>query len=167
MDFDPEHPNLDGYITLDELKDHLAKNFWRFSERVDFRESCLQGKAKVKMGLDKKVLFYTILPDGPTFCVDMERPYLLKLHDDRYRDMIQSWDGYEHEKEMLKQWLNEPNRKTGVRNWAECIYERNLIPRNEGKPLVVSYAYRKTFDISSLSYSDFEHYNFPEIEFKS
>ena len=68
---------------------------------------------------------------------------------------------------MLKQWLNEPNRKTGVRNWAECIYERNLIPRNEGKPLVVSYAYRKTFDISSLSYSDFEHYNFPEIEFKS
>jgi hypothetical protein len=167
MDFDPEHPNLDGYITMDELKDHLAKNFWRFSERVDFRESCLQGKAKVKMGLDKKVLFYTILPDGPTFCVDMERPYLLKLHDDRYHDMIQSWDGYEQEKEMLKQWLNEPNRKTGVRNWAECIYERNLIPRNEGKPLVVSYAYRKTFDISSLSYSDFEHYNFPEIEFKS
>ena len=53
----------------------------------------------------------------------------------------------------------------GIRD--SLIYERNLIPRNEGKPLVVSYAYRKTFDISSLSYSDFEHYNFPEIEFKS
>ena len=50
---------------------------------------------------------------------------------------------------------------------AECIYDRNLIPGNEGKPLVVSYAYRKTFDISTLSDSDFEHYNFPEIELKS
>ena len=105
---------------------------------MDFRESCLEGKAKIGMGIDKKALFYTIIPDGPTFCIDMERPYLMKLLDDRYHDMLQTWDGYEKEKELLKTWMNEKNRKTGVRNWAECIYERNNCLRNKDQPLVMS-----------------------------
>ena len=166
-EFDPENPNLDDYVPLEEFEKELTKKLWRFSERMDFRESCLEGKAKIGMGIDKKALFYTIIPDGPTFCIDMERPYLMKLLDDRYHDMLQTWDGYEKEKELLKTWMNEKNRKTGVRNWAECIYERNNCLRNKDQPLVMSYAYRKTIDISIFTDSEFEQYDFPEIQFNS
>ena len=166
-EFDPDNPNLDGCVPIEEFQDELIKDLRRFSERIDFRESCLEGKAKVGMGIEKNALFYTILPNGPTFCIDMERPYLLKLLDDRYHDMVQSWNGYEKEKEQLKNWMNEKNRKTGVRNWAECLYEKNCCLKNASKPLVMSYAYRKTIDISLFSDSEFEQYEFPEIQFES
>jgi hypothetical protein len=91
----------------------------------------------------------------------------MKLLDDRYHDMLQTWDGYEKEKELLKTWMNEKNRKTGVRNWAECIYERNNCLRNKDQPLVMSYAYRKTIDISIFTDLEFEQYDFPEIQFNS
>ena len=132
---------------------------------TNFKDSSLNGRAKVEMGINKKALYFTLLPEGTTFCVDMQRPYMLKLKDDRYHDMILSWEGYEEAKDMLKTWLNEPNHKTGVKNWAEMIYMRNSIPRNVDSPLKISYAPRKVFGISKILPEAFDSYDFPDIMF--
>lgn len=158
-----EEINLDECVTLEEMTENLKRNFNRFSVNIDLHGSCLEGKAEIKMGLRKRVLYYHLLPDGPTFCVDMQRPYQLKLQDDRYHDMQQSWEGFDEAKEWLKVWLNEANKKTGVRNWAELAYEFNITPCNANRPLSVSYVYRKSIDASKTSPNEIEHYDFPEI----
>lgn len=94
----------------------------------------------------------------------MQRPYLLKLQDDRYHDMQLEWDGYEKEQKLLKQWLNEPNPKTGVRNWAEMAYEYCIVPRNAERSLTISYAYRKTLDLKKLTPNEFDDFDFPMID---
>lgn len=154
--------NHDEYMV--ELMKHISYVCARLSVNIDLYGSCLEGKAEIRMGSRKRVLYYHLLPDGPTFCVGMQRPYQLKLYDDRYHDMKQSWDGYEKEKELLKTWLNDTNKKTGVRNWAELAYEFNM--DNESRPLSVSYAYRKCIDAEKTSPSEIEHYDFPRIEFQ-
>ena len=115
--------DLEECVTLDEMMENLKRNFYRFSVDIDLQGSSLEGLAKVCMGLNKPVLYYEILHDGATFCIDMQRPYQMKLQNDRYHDMQQSWDGHEKELEQLKEWLNESNPKTGVKNWAEVAYE--------------------------------------------
>ena len=155
----------DGYMTLDDFRDDLERHFWRFSTKANLKESCLDGKADVSMGIDKRVLYYKLLPSGLTFCMDMERPYQMKLLDDRYHDMPQSWDGYEQAKALLQQWLNERNTRTGVRNWAELAYSYCICPRNEGRPFKISYAPRKTIKINDIDFADFENFDFPEIKF--
>ena len=95
----------------------------------------------------------------------MARPYQMKLLDDRYHDMPQTWDGYEQEKALLQQWLNERNSKTGVRNWAELAYSYCICPRNEGRPFKSSYAPRKTIKVNDIDFADYEDFDFPEIKF--
>ena len=133
---------------------------------IDLQGSSLEGLAKVCMGLNKPVLYYEILHDGATFCIDMQRPYQMKLQNDRYHDMQQSWDGHEKELEQLKEWLNESNPKTGVKNWAEVAYEHCIVPCNEGRSLTISYAYRKAIAFNKLILDDIDFYDFPEIDFK-
>lgn len=159
--------DLEKCVTLDEMMSEFKRHFTRFSVNIDLKESCLEGIAKVSMGLNKPVLYYNLLPDGPTFCVDMLRPYQLKLHDDRYHDMLQSWDGYENEQKLLKQWLNEPNPKTGVKNWVEAAYEYCIVPCNANRSLTVSYAYRKRLNIDKLIPNEIDNFDFPMIDFKN
>lgn len=158
--------DIEECVTLDEMMENLKRNFYRFSVDIDLQGSRLEGLAKVCMGLNKPVLYYEILHDGATFCIDMQRPYQMKLQDDRYHDMQQSWDGHEKELEQLKNWLNEPNPKTGVRNWAEVAYEHCIARCNEGRSLTISYAYRKALAFDQMTLNDIDNCDFPEIDFK-
>ena len=164
-DIDLDNMDLSDYITLDEFMENMKKKICRFSNRMDDKGSSLADKAKVEMGMFKMAFYYTLLPGGETFCVDMERPYRLKLLDDRYHDMILSWDGYEKEREMLKVWLNEPNRRTGKLNWVEMMYDYCHHPFNQNKQFRVSYGFRKLLNHSVFTEPLFEQYDFPRIEF--
>ena len=94
----------------------------------------------------------------------MRRPYQLRLRDDRYHDLIQSWDGYSQEKELLKIWLNEKNVKTGVRNWAEAVY--TYFSRDDNKRFKIAYTRRKVIDFAFIAEEDYESYDFPELVFE-
>lgn len=161
----PTDIDKDSMISFEDMKAYLQRKFNRLSVGMDLDGSILKGKAEIRMGISKRVLYYTLLPEGITFCVDMQKPYLLKLTDDRYHDMELSWENHMEAREALKAWLNEPNRKTGVRNWVELVYEFNVSPRNESKPLTVSYAFCKKVDVSQVPLCNFERFDFPEIEF--
>ena len=167
----PEIKDIDNlpedFMTLDDCLDELRRSFWRFAEKVNFKNSCLDGKAEISMGIDKKVLYYKLLPSGTTFCIDMQRPYKLKLLDDRFHDMLQSWEGFEKERDLLKQWLNEVNNMTGVRNWAEAANLFCISPHNKGRELKISYARRKTINMNEVNINNFEDINFPEIVFEN
>lgn len=158
--------DLEDCLTLEEMMANLKRSINRFSENIDLQGSSLEGIAKVSLGLNKPVLYYEILHDGATFCIDMQRPYQMKLHDDRYHDMKLSWVGYEKEMEQLKKWLNEPNPKTGIKNWAEVAYEYCIAPCNKERSFTISYALRKTLDFKKLVPDDIDNYDFPTIEFK-
>lgn len=159
----PTDIDEENMISFEDMMARLKRNSHRFSIGMDLYGSILQGKAEIRMGLGRLVLYYT--HEGSTFCVDMQKPYMLKLVDDRYHDMELSWKGHTKSRELLKAWLNGHNAKTGVRNWAELVYEFSIHPHNENRPLSVSYAFRKKFDIRQVPLCDFEKFDFPEIEF--
>lgn len=156
---EPKEYCPEDYSPLENLK----KDIFRASYRIDQKESSLNGKAKVGMDIFRPILYYT-LPGHIQFAIDMRRPYQLRLRDDRYHDLIQSWDGYSQEKELLKIWLNEKNVKTGVRNWAEAIY--TFFSRDDNKRFKIAYTRRKVIDFASIAEEDYESYDFPELIFE-
>ena len=163
--FGPYDDDINDGIPLGEALKEIKKDCFRLSGRMDYKDSSLNGKAKVEVGLAKPVLYYTVFSSDQTFCVDLSKLYMLKLVDDKYHDMIMSWDGYEDAKEGLKSWLNESNTKSGVKNWVELVDAYNRFPLYERKNLIVSYAYRKTIDIGHTLDGNLTGCDFPDIIF--
>ncbi len=149
------------YYPLESLK----KSFDRVSYQLGVVGNSINGTGIIGVGVFSPVLYLSFRKHSLTFCVDLRRPYQLRLLDDRYHDMIQSWEGYESEKKLLTIWLNAKNEKTGVRNWAEAFYHYG-INKDENEQLKVSYARRKVLDFGTIDKDSFESYDFPEIVFE-
>ena len=96
----------------------------------------------------------------------MSKPYALKLVDDKYHDMVLSWEGNEEARADLEAWLNERNVKSGIKNWVELVDAYNRFLLYERRNLIVSYAYRKTIDAGRLLEDSLNDSDFPDIVFR-
>ena len=164
--FKTSDDDIDIGIPLEDAWDEIKKSCFRLSVRMDYKVSSLAGKAKVEMGLTKPVLYYTVFSSGQTFCVGMSKPYALKLVDDKYHDMVLSWEGNEEARADLEAWLNERNVKSGIKNWVELVDAYNRFLLYERRNLIVSYAYRKTIDAGRLLEDSLNDSDFPDIVFR-
>ena len=159
-EIEEEEKKSEEYCTLDSMK----KSLERLSHQLGSVESSSIGTGIVGIGVFKPVLYLEFNKPRLTFCVDFKRPYQMRLLDDRFHDMIQSWEGYETEKRILATWLNAKNEKTGVRNWAEAFYNYYL-NRDENEQFKIFYARRKVLDFGTIDEDGFEEFNYPEIVF--
>ena len=147
---------------------YLDEMFVNNGARMDYRDSSLSGVASAVTSCFGCVLFYTLLDRDKFFEIDMRSLYKLQLLSNGLASSLKSWEGYDEEKALLKKWLNERNAKSGVRNWAECIYAFNYIRnrQNKDEDKVFYYGEGKSIDFSTISDVDFDSYDFPEIEFE-
>ena len=167
------HQNVDdiesneggNYLPMEEFEDYLSIDniLLQAGTRMNFKEDSLSEIATVIMGFGRGILHFRLDKEQKTFAINLSKPYKLDLITNESFDFVSSWNGYDEEKNALRLWLNDINPKSGVRNWAECIYACNH--NRDDKVLIVEYAENKDLDFSGISDREFETYDFPAIEF--
>lgn len=161
-------PIEDDFCEVEDLDDAieeiLMEEMFDAGVRMNFRDDSLSDIAIASISMERCVLNFVLNKEQKTFAIDMQHPYKLDLKANGPLELVPSWDGYAEAKKALQLWLNQTNIKSGVRNWAECIYAFNH--NRDDKVTVVKYAENKAIDFTTISDRDFDTYDFPAIEFE-
>ena len=161
-------PVEDDFLEVQDLSEAieeiLTEDMFDTGVRMNFRDDSLSDIAIASISIEQCILNFILNKEQKTFAIDMQHPYKLDLKANGHLELVSSWDGYAEAKKALQIWLNETNMKSGVRNWAECIYAFNH--NRDDKVTVVKYAESKEIDFTTISDRDFDTYDFPAIEFE-
>lgn len=165
-DIEIDHTNDEDYLPIEKCEDYfnIDQMILRAGTRMNFKEDSLTNIATVVMGFGRCILNFILNKEQKTFAIDMQHPYKLELQTNGSLDSVSSWNGHPEAKKALQLWLNQTSIKSGVRNWAECIYAFNH--NRDDKVTVVKYAENKEVDFTTISDRDFDSYDFPAIEFE-